>query len=445
MNSNQKNLIVLVRHGESEYNRDGIIQGQSDNSVLTDNGKVQVEAIGNWLQGLNNFELISSPLRRCTQTSQIIASIIGTDPAKIRIDSRLLEIDFGSWTGKKRDCIIEEFKESYHIWRTRPFDLYLNGHYPVRSLYDRITELSNELSNPISLPTAQIIVAHRGVISALVVSLLHFPKSHHHFLQIDRGSVTILQEISRTKSHINYELVCANERPHAATRQPVDFETEERTKSQGDIFLVRHGQTNANIDRRYQGGKDLNLSNIGCDNMTLLAKSFIPRFPTRVISSPLQRAKESAAILCNQFGVRTISERKDLHEFLYGIWEGMTEEDVRKYRMSEYSQWKNTPVLTEIPNAEHINDAYNRCRDIWEYYENDIQSWGGSIVSVAHDIVNRLLICNALDLPAGYIWRFRQTNASVTVLAVKQSYDGKLRMLNHSPYSLAKRLSDAWL
>ena len=159
----------------------------------------------------------------------------------------------------------------------------------------------------------------------------------------------------------------------------------------------------------------------------------------------MRRAKESAAILCAKFGVRTISERKDLHEFLYGVWEGMTEEDVQKYRTSEYAQWKSSPILTEIPNAEHINDAYNRCREVWEYYDSDIRSWGGSIVSVAHDIVNRLLICNALDLPASYIWRFKQTNASVTVLAVKQSYDGKLRMLNHSPYTLAKRLSDAWL
>lgn len=322
-------------------------------------------------------------------------------------------------------------------------DFCLNGKYPVRDLYVRIADLADELSNPASPASIKIIVAHRGAIAALVISLLQFPQSHHHFLQIDRGSVTILQEISRSSSRIEYELFCANERPSAVPTHPVDFETEERTGSKGEIFLVRHGQTDANIDRRYQGGKDASLSAVGRNNMTLLAESFVPRPPARVISSPLRRAMESATILCGKFGVRAISERKDLHEFLYGVWEGMTEDDVQKYRMSEYAQWKSAPVITAIPNAEHINNAYNRCREVWEYYDSEIRSWGGSIVSVAHDIVNRLIICNALDLPPNYIWRFKQTNASVTVLAIKQSYDGKLRMLNHSPYMLSRRLSDA--
>lgn len=443
--ADRKNLVVLVRHGESDYNQAGIVQGQSDSAELTEVGIAQATAIGEWLSGLECHSILSSPLRRCTQTAKIVAARLGLPSGVITTDRRLVEIDFGPWTGKSRRVIAEDCKEQYQTWRNRPFDFRLNHSYPVRDLYAQVASLADELRNPALAPSLKVIVAHRGAIAALVVSLLGFPKSHHHFLQLDRGSVTILQELSRQNSGIEYELVCANERPGAAAPDPVDFETEERTGSSGEVFLVRHGQTDANIDRRYQGGKDISLSDVGRDSMALLADSFVPRPPTRVISSPLRRAKESASVLCSKFGVRSISERKDLHEFLYGVWEGMTEEDVQRYRTSEYAQWKSAPVLTEIPNAEHINDAYNRCRDVWEYYENDVRSWNGSIVSVAHDVVNRLIICNALDLPASYIWRFKQTNASVTVLAVKQAYDGKLRMLNHSPYPLARRLSDAWL
>lgn len=442
MSENQKNLIVLVRHGESNFNRDGIVQGQSNIPTLTETGIIQAEAVARWLKGLNVPELITSPLRRCHQTANIIADILGFPASIVKTDERLSEVDFGPWTGMRRALVAEHFKEQYHIWRVRPIDLCLDEKHPVRDLYARINVVANELLSPLHTPSTKIIVAHRGAIAALVVSLLRFPKSHHHFMQLDRGSVTVLQETSRSTSGVEYELVCTNERPTATPTHPVDFETEERTGSKGEVFLVRHGQTDSNIDRRYQGGRDTALSDVGRNKMVLLAKSFVPRPPARVISSPLRRAKESALILGTQLGLKVIGERKDLHEFLYGIWEGMTEEDVRKFRMSEYEQWKATPVNTEIPHAEHINDAYNRCRDIWEYYESDIQAWGGSIVSVAHDIVNRLIICNALDLPANYIWRFKQTNASVSVLALKHSYDGRLRMLNHTPCELIRRLSD---
>ncbi|NTW88162.1 MAG: histidine phosphatase family protein [Desulfobulbaceae bacterium] len=445
MDTIHKNLIVLVRHGESDYNRAGIVQGQSNSAKLTEIGIMQSKAVAEWLSGLDCPVLLSSPLRRCTQTAELIVAKLGEQSAAINIDSRLLEIDFGPWTGRPRNEIAEEYKEEYRQWRNRPFDFSLNNTYPVRDLYARVATLVDEFRTSPSGSAIKVVIAHRGAIAALVVSLLGLPKSHHHFLQIDRGSVTILQEISRSESGIEYELVCANERPGAGPTDLVDFKTEERTGSKGEIFLVRHGQTDANIKRCYQGGKDIGLSEVGRKSIGLLADSFVPRPPTRVISSPLRRARESASILCGRLGTKAISERKDLHEFLYGIWEGMTEEDVQKYRTNEYVNWKSSPVITEIPNAEHINDAYNRCKDVWEYYEQDLRSWGGSIVSVAHDIVNRLIICNALDLPANYIWRFRQTNASVTVLAVKETLDGKLRMLNHSPYSLVRRLSDAWL
>jgi phosphoserine phosphatase len=440
-----RNTIILVRHGESTFNRDGIIQGQTNDSILTERGIEQAVTIGKWLRGIDISGCMCSPLARAEQTTSIIAEKIGYPISRIRKDQRLIEIDFGSWTGQQRKVVENDNLDLYQNWRRRPYDFSLGNAFPVRELYERLSSVSEELTNPKNRTGNLLIVGHRGTVSGLVVSLLKLPKSHHHFLQIDRGSVTIIRECRRTESEIDYELFCANARPIAIGAHPVDFQTEERTKSFGEVFLVRHGQTASNIDRRYQGSQDVDLSEMGEKNVQLLSESFKPRIPTRMFSSPLKRAKASAEILSNEFGIKTISQRKDLHEFQYGVWEGMSEEDVQKYRSSEYSQWKAAPVDTEIPKAEHINDAYNRCRGVWDFFEKDIITWKGSIISVAHDIVNRLLICNALDLPASYIWKFKQTNAAVSVLAVKQTYDGKLRMLNHSPYSLQRRLSDEWL
>lgn len=159
---------------------------------------------------------------------------------------------------------------------------------------------------------------------------------------------------------------------------------------------------------------------MGIQEINNLSKSFTPRFPIRIYSSPLIRAKHSAEIIAKIHKIHAISYLNDLQEFRYGIWEGMSEKEVIENRTFEYYQWHSAPTNIVIPDAEHILDAYNRCAKIWEYYKDDIESWKGSIVSVAHDISNRLIICNALDLPPSYIWSFKQTNATVTVLAVKK-------------------------
>lgn len=440
-----KNTIIIVRHGESDFNVRGIIQGQLDKSVLTPKGIEQAMSIGKILNDIKFDAIHSSPLKRAVDTASIIASTIGNNNAEISIDNRLLEIDFGPWTGQCRDKIREDNPKEYSIWRKRPYDLILQGKKPVKDLHCRIYSFAESFFNPRLKSQTTLIVGHKGTVSALVNILLKLPKSHHHFLQIDRGSVTIIQERQRGEDTVEYELFCANERPYVENSNPVDFKTEERTKSLGEVFLVRHGQTESNIDRKYQGGKDIDLSSIGIENMRALANSFKIQIPARIVSSPLLRAKSSASILASYFDIKSISERKDMHEFLYGVWEGMTEEDVQRYRTAEYNQWRASPTNTEIPQAEHINDAYNRCSEIWDSFVEDLKSWHGSILSVAHDVVNRLMICNALDLPASYVWRFKQTNASVTVIAVKDSNDGNLRMLNHSPYSISKRLSDEWL
>ena len=435
--------IIVVRHGESSFNQQGIIQGNTDESILTEKGIRQCEYIGNWLKELKIDKFYSSSLRRAKQSSEIVSKNCGFNLEEISYDNRLEEIDFGSWKGNKRAWVKASFPKEYNSWRRRPYELNIDNKYPVKDLYDRIQSFLKDeiLSNESGL---YVVLGHRGTVSAIINILLKLPKSHHHFLQIDRGSISVVQERITEPNSNNYELTFANELP-VTNESIVDFKTEERTKSYGELFLIRHGQTDSNINKEYQGSKDVSLSSLGIKNMNSLASSFKPKYPTRIICSPLKRAWESAKIVAGRNNTISISKRRDLHEIVYGVWEGMTEEEVIKNRYSEYYMWKTAPDNVKIPNAEALLNAYNRCSKIWDEYQIDIKHWEGSIISVAHDIVNRLIICNALDLPAKYIWCFKQTNASVSILAIKDIYDGRLRMLNHSNNSLKVRLSDEWL
>lgn len=92
--------ILLVRHGETEWNLERRIQGRFD-SPLTGRGVAQAHAIGRLVQGLPetvSARIVSSPLGRARRTAEIIREYLAAGPELV-IDGRLREISAGSWDG----------------------------------------------------------------------------------------------------------------------------------------------------------------------------------------------------------------------------------------------------------------------------------------------------------------------------------------------------------
>ena len=88
--------LYFIRHGESEGNRDGIIQGR-DPSRLTDNGRSQAREAGAWFHSKSLDLILTSPLARASETAHIIAAETGV--TAVRPDENLTEIDTGIFTG----------------------------------------------------------------------------------------------------------------------------------------------------------------------------------------------------------------------------------------------------------------------------------------------------------------------------------------------------------
>jgi broad specificity phosphatase PhoE len=105
--------LLLVRHGETDWNRDGRWQGGSDTS-LNDLGRGQARALAQELDG-NVGVVYSSTLSRARETAEIIAAKLGLE---IRFDPRLRERGFGSWEGLTTSEIEERFADSHRRWRT---------------------------------------------------------------------------------------------------------------------------------------------------------------------------------------------------------------------------------------------------------------------------------------------------------------------------------------
>jgi broad specificity phosphatase PhoE len=102
--------LLLVRHGETDWNRDGRWQGHSD-THLNELGRQQAERLAEELDGAD--VVYSSDLIRARETAEILARRLGAD---VRLDERLRERGFGAWEGKTRAEIEAEFADAHARW-----------------------------------------------------------------------------------------------------------------------------------------------------------------------------------------------------------------------------------------------------------------------------------------------------------------------------------------
>jgi len=103
--------LLLARHGETDWNRDGRWQGHS-NTRLNESGRRQAAELAEALDGVD--VLYSSDLDRARETAEIVAARLGLE---VRFDRRLRERSFGAWEGLTMDDIESRYAEPYRRWR----------------------------------------------------------------------------------------------------------------------------------------------------------------------------------------------------------------------------------------------------------------------------------------------------------------------------------------
>jgi broad specificity phosphatase PhoE len=105
--------VVLIRHAETDYNREGRVQGQS-NAPLNDRGLLQAGCLARSFAAEPVDAIFSSPLQRAIQTAEPIASGLGLE---IQVEPALIEIDAGAMDGLTGGEMRERFPDFMHAWR----------------------------------------------------------------------------------------------------------------------------------------------------------------------------------------------------------------------------------------------------------------------------------------------------------------------------------------
>ncbi|MHB0923546.1 MAG: histidine phosphatase family protein [Bellilinea sp.] len=163
-----------------------------------------------------------------------------------------------------------------------------------------------------------------------------------------------------------------------------------------EFWLVRHGQTDWNLERRFQGHTDILLNALGIVQARELAASLNGSRISAVYSSDLSRAIQTAAILAADSNLPVIQDKR-LREISMGEWEGKIWQDVNQQLTKEMMELKNDPVNSRAAGGESLAEVALRVR---EFATEIADRHAGQIVLlVSHGLSLGALHCMAAGLP----------------------------------------------
>ncbi|MDP9752097.1 histidine phosphatase family protein [Thermoanaerobacter pentosaceus] len=186
------------------------------------------------------------------------------------------------------------------------------------------------------------------------------------------------------------------------------------------LYIVRHGQSEWNLHNKMQGIQDIDLTPTGLKQAELLASRLKNEKIDCIYSSDLKRAYITAQIIAKELGLE-VHKVSELREMSFGIWEGLTAEEINELYKEIYTLWKTNPIKANIEKGETLEEVQKRMlKKTWEIVkEND----GKNILIVSHGTSIKALILGLLGIELSFYPKFRLDNASLNIIDVKE--DGK--------------------
>ena len=178
-----------------------------------------------------------------------------------------------------------------------------------------------------------------------------------------------------------------------------------------ECWLVRHGESTWNSAGRFQGGLDAPLSPRGLSQARALAAGLARTRFGGLYTSPLSRARETAAACETALGLAAVA-MDDLREIGLGDWEGLALETVRAREGERYRRWLEAPVEHPPPGGEPLGGLAARVRAALDALCSRHPE--GRVLVVSHGGAIASALCAWLGRPLNAIWTLRLDNASIT-------------------------------
>lgn len=181
--------LILVRHGETDWNREGRLQGGQD-IPLNDLGRKQAAEAADRLRtlvpGFATLDFIGSPMHRARETMDILRAELDLAPGAYRLDDRLKELTFGSWEGFTWRDIRKAEREQAQLRERDKWSFVPPGGESYGMLADRVRPVLEELRRE------TVIVSHGGVARAILALVGAVPPQKASLVEIWQGKILVV-------------------------------------------------------------------------------------------------------------------------------------------------------------------------------------------------------------------------------------------------------------
>ncbi|MFC6177238.1 histidine phosphatase family protein [Companilactobacillus huachuanensis] len=177
--------LYIVRHGETDTNYEGRINGMSTDKPLNAKGIAQVEELKKYIDIKKFDEIYSSPMKRALQT----AEILNQNVHDIKQDKRLVEADYGSWDGLKetdlRDKYPDVFDENRYL--LPGYTKYAKNGEEYADVYKRVEDFMNDMAKK---GDEKIMVVCHGFVSRSFMKVVTGAQNISQIIQPDNAGVS---------------------------------------------------------------------------------------------------------------------------------------------------------------------------------------------------------------------------------------------------------------
>jgi broad specificity phosphatase PhoE len=367
--------ITFIRHGETEGNAAGRWQGHT-NSSLTKVGRKQARTVGDRLAGRHFDLVVASDLDRTMQTAGALRRDFVTDP-------RWREPFFGSWEDLTTEEIMRQSGDGLQALM-RGEDIAFGGGERLSAVLDRTKEAIDDVVTRVDGDGSVAIVSHGmtllTLISGLVETRLPSP------LRL-LGNTAIAEMVVDGD---NVSIPRYNDDTHLGD---IAHRHYGHDPNDTELLVVRHGQTESNIEGRWQGQQDGDLTDEGHRQIKLLARAFPD--VAALYSSPLRRAAITAEAIARQQHIEVRFDDR-LREIAFGAWEGLTRAEILD-RFPDAVEFFNGKDVARGGTGETFDQVRRRFGAALD--EIAVRHRGERVAVVSHGGATRAWITDILGLP----------------------------------------------
>lgn len=196
--------IILVRHSQTEWNREERFRGQAD-MPLNETGQEQARRMAHRLRNEPIAAIYTSPLSRAIQTAEIIASVCSLD---VQVDAAFLDINYGAWAGLSPAEVAACDPETYRLWYTSPHLVHPPNGECLEDVRSRVLYGIERIVLRHPDATA-LVVGHQVVNKVLLCAVLGLDNSAFWRIRQDNACINIF-----TIENGACEIICLNDTCH---------------------------------------------------------------------------------------------------------------------------------------------------------------------------------------------------------------------------------------